>query len=369
MRAISLTICILGRYAVSPPGEQKGGKIELTDLIDVGLWQSMLDSLSGELHAAIRIFNEKKELVLQSGVATLCREALRRVAKHPACVKCCSIEDFVSYEQGGFALCPYCDRAINYVFNLRINGIVGHVIVGPVWITEKGTRGTLARLARMFGIGQAKFAQLSSKLQAYSLEDLRRAGEMVLSTLRVITDTLGNNLDLAKDVTQLRESVEREKKRTWQNMVKDELTGAFRYNYGLARLKDEVARAERYKQPLSIVVIGVGQFRSYVDRHGPSVITALLEGIGELLRTKSRRTDLPVRLREEEFLLVLPFTAEEGALVVLERLRREVGTLSLLDQKGAAVEPPPLIEGSATYPRDGANERELLRKALQKVRQ
>jgi diguanylate cyclase (GGDEF)-like protein len=354
---------------VSPVGGPKGGKIELTDLIDIGLWQSMLDSVSAELQAGIRLTNDKNEIVLQSNLSAMCQEAIRRGAKHPACLRCCDLEDLPSYEEGGFAICPYCDRSINYVFGFRVNGIWGHVIIGPVWLAEKGSRATVARLARKFGIGESNFAQLSSKLRAYSLDELRRAGDMVRLAMQVITDTLSVNLTLGKELSELKESLLREKKRTWQQLVRDGQTGALRYNYGLARLKDEVARAERYGQSLSIVVIGVGRFRSYVDRYGPALANTLLESIGQVLRTRSRRTDLSIRLREEEFLLVLPFTAEQGATTALERLQREIGSLSLSDDKGEAVELPPLVQGLASYPKDGASEKELLRKALQKVRQ
>lgn len=359
----------MGRHVVSLDGGQKGGKIELTHLIDIGLWQSMLDSLSAELEAGIRIVNEKKETLLQSNLSGICQEAIRRATKHPACLRCCDIEDFPSYEEGGFALCRYCDRTINYVFSFRVNGVFGHVIIGPVWIAEKGSRATLARLARKFGIGQTTFAQLSSKLRAYSLEELRKAGDMVRSAMQVVTDTLSTNLGFGKEVSELKESLVREKKRTWQEMVRDGQTGALRYNYGLSRLKEEVARAERYGQSLSLLVIGVGHFRGYVDRYGPAVANTILEAIAQVLQTKSRRTDLSVRLREEEFLLVLPFTAEQGALIALERLQHEIGTLSFADEKGQTVELPSLVQGLATYPKDGANERELLRKALQNVRQ
>ncbi len=352
-----------------PHGDQKGGSVELTHLIEIGLWQSMLDSLSAQLQAGIRILNADKEIILQSGIAGLCREAMRRAPKHPACFRCCDIEDPWSYGEGGFALCAYCDRILNFVFNLQIDGIQGHVIVGPVWIAEKGIRTTAARLARRFGTGQAKFAQLSVKLKSYSIEDFRKAGQMVSSTMRVIAQTLGTSLELVKEVGELKNALLKEKKKTWQQMVRDELTGTYRYNYGLARLKEEVARAERYKQSLSIVVIGIGKFRSYVDQYGPDAVDALLRGMGTLVQTKSRRTDVWVRLREEEFLLVLPFTAQEGARAMLDRLRREIETLSLFTRKGSKVEPPSVLEGVASYPTDGENERELLQKALESVRQ
>jgi diguanylate cyclase (GGDEF)-like protein len=329
----------------------------------------MLDCLSAQLEAGIKIFNDRGEIILQSGLASVCREAAKRVAKHPACFRCCDVQPAAGPDRGEFSLCPYCDRMINFAFTLRVDAIGGQVIVGPVWIAEKEIPATLTRLARKFGIGQAKFTQLKAKIKAYSLEDFRKAGEMVHSTMRVIAKSLGMSLELVGEVGELKQSLLSEKKRTWQQMVRDKLTGTYRYNYGLSRLKQEMARAERYKQSLSIVVIGIGQFRSYVDRYGPAAVNTLLSDIGKVVQSTSRRTDVPVRLREEEFLLVLPFTAEKGARAVLERIHREVEALPLFKREGIAVEPPLLVEGLASYPRDGGNERDLLRKALEKVRQ
>lgn len=350
-------------------GDPDNGSIELTHLIDLGLWQSMLDNLSTQLAAGITIFGDAGGVILRSRLATLCQEAMRREAKHPACRRCCETELSANGDRGEFSLCPYCDRMINFAFNIRVDSVVGHVVVGPVWIAEKETPATLTRLARRFGINQARFAQLRGSIRDFSLEDFRKAGEMVRSTLRVVTDTLRTSVELAEEVSELKESLLVERKKTWQQMVRDKHTGAYRYQYGLSRLKEEIARAERYKQSLSIVVIGLSQFRSCVDRYGPSAVSTLLSHIGKLVHGKSRRTDVPVRLREEEFLLVLPFTGEKGARVVLERMEEQIRALPFLEEEGGAVEPPVLVEGIATYPKDGANERDLLRKVLAKVRE
>jgi len=343
--------------------------VELTHLIDIGLWQSMLDSLSAELGTGIRILDKGREIVLQSGLADLCCEAMKHGSKHPACFGCLAIEDLSGYDQGGFALCAYCDRAINFVFNLRIDSIEGHVIIGPVWIAEEEGRPALSRLARQFGVGQATFARLSGKLRAYSLEEFRKAGEMMLSTMRVISQTISTNVDLVHQVHQMKESLVREKRKTWQQMIKDGLTGTYRYNYGLARLKQEVARAERYKNPLSIVVIGIEQFRSYVRLHGPEAARNFLTAVGTLVQKKCRRTDLSVRLSEEEFLVILPSTPPKGARAVLDRIRGEAADFSFSEERGVPVAAPSLEEGLASYPKDGEDGRELLRKALEKLRQ
>jgi diguanylate cyclase (GGDEF)-like protein len=352
-------------------GDPKSGNIELTHLIDLGLWQSMLDALSAQLEAGISIVDDHRKVILRSRLAALCEEALiKREGKHPACRQCCETGPIAENDnRGEFALCPYCDRMINYVFNFRVDSAAGHVVVGPVWIAEKETPATLTRLARRFGISQGKFAQLRGSIKDYSLDDFRRAGEMVQSTMRVIGDTLGTSVELAAEVGELKQSLLTERRKTWQQMVRDKQSGAYRYAYGLSRLKEELARAERYKQSLSIVVIGLAQFRSYVDRYGPVAVSTLVSHIGKLVDRSSRRTDLAVRLREEEFLLVLPFTGEDGARVVMDRIEEQIRSLTLLTEDGGPAEPPALVEGIATYPKDGANERDLLRKVLSKVRQ
>jgi diguanylate cyclase (GGDEF)-like protein len=127
-------------------------------------------------------------------------------------------------------------------------------------------------------------------------------------------------------------------------------------------------RGKASHHSLAIAVIGIERLRSYVEQHGPAAGETLLKSIGALVQRKCRCTDLPVRLSDDEFLLILPFTPEEGARAVLNRIRREMGSLSLTDEKGADLEPPSIVEGMATYPKDGQKGKDLLRKALERVR-
>lgn len=105
---------------------------------------------------------------------------------------------------------------------------------------------------------------------------------------------------------------------------RDALTGLFN-RYTLAEFAArEVARSERYKSPLSLVMFDIDNFKQINDRHGHSVGDRVLERIADEVRRGLRETDLPFRIGGEEFLVLLPSTSAGEARRVAERLREAI---------------------------------------------
>lgn len=104
----------------------------------------------------------------------------------------------------------------------------------------------------------------------------------------------------------------------------DTLTGLYTRNYLEHALKAEVERAKRIHMPLSIIFIDVDNFKSTNDRYGHDAGDKVLMEVGKLFRRILRSCDIPIRLGGEEFLVLLPHTYLEGAIMVAERLRKTV---------------------------------------------
>jgi diguanylate cyclase (GGDEF)-like protein/PAS domain S-box-containing protein len=104
----------------------------------------------------------------------------------------------------------------------------------------------------------------------------------------------------------------------------DPLTGVMNRWAVLARLKEEEARADREGTYLGIGVIDVDHFKKVNDHYGHMAGDKVLKIITARISRSIRPYDLVGRFGGEEFLVVLPGADENGARVVLERLRRAV---------------------------------------------
>ena len=70
--------------------------------------------------------------------------------------------------------------------------------------------------------------------------------------------------------------------------ITDGLTGLYNHRYFYDRLAQEVARAQRYELPLSLLMIDIDDFKAYNDRYGHRAGDALLRGVGALLQARRR---------------------------------------------------------------------------------
>jgi two-component system, cell cycle response regulator len=112
----------------------------------------------------------------------------------------------------------------------------------------------------------------------------------------------------------------------------DGLTGLYNHRYFWERLRDEVARARRYGQPLSLLMLDLDDFKHVNDRWGHPVGDELLRAVGTALQTQIRQgVDCAARYGGEEFAVILPSTESElesgdldGAVTTAHRIRRAV---------------------------------------------
>ncbi len=114
----------------------------------------------------------------------------------------------------------------------------------------------------------------------------------------------------------------------WQRLaMRDPLTGLYNRYYFEDRLDGEFERARRYKRPFSILMIDLDDFKKINDNYGHDAGDDVLRKIGEVLRTKTRRSDTQVRYGGEEFVLIIPESSLRGAIQVGNKLCREIRKL------------------------------------------
>ncbi len=148
------------------------------------------------------------------------------------------------------------------------------------------------------------------------------------------------------------------KAQLWDMAVTDSLTGLYVRRYFMVKLQEEIHRAERYNKPLSIVMVDLDRFKKINDTYGHDAGDRALKTISQFFQRNIRDVDAIGRYGGEEFVMLIPDADKEAAFCLAERLRKELAKVKLEDL------PPITISlGMATYPADGTDIEELIKKA------
>jgi diguanylate cyclase (GGDEF)-like protein len=134
----------------------------------------------------------------------------------------------------------------------------------------------------------------------------------------------------------------------------DGLTGCLNHRAFFERLDEEIGRALRYNEPLSLVVTDIDHFKALNDSLGHAGGDAALRRVGQILRSGSRRPDAVGRIGGDEFAILLPATTVSAAGRHATRLLHPTGT-----ELGQVT----LSAGVATLDRDEATADRLFRDA------
>jgi diguanylate cyclase (GGDEF)-like protein len=124
---------------------------------------------------------------------------------------------------------------------------------------------------------------------------------------------------------------------TWRLATIDPLTGVANRQAILDHVEQELARAVRYRHPLSVILVDLDHFKRLNDSHGHAAGDRVLRHVGALLASSVRAIDTAGRYGGEEFLVVLPETDADAAASVAEKLRRIVAGSPLRLDSGEVV--------------------------------
>jgi len=109
--------------------------------------------------------------------------------------------------------------------------------------------------------------------------------------------------------------------------TRDALTGLSNRRMTLEELQGRFGLSRRHERPLSVIMCDLDHFKQINDTLGHGAGDVVLKEFGERVLSNLRTSDLAGRIGGEEFLLVLPETDLEGAMLLADRLRVATGEI------------------------------------------
>lgn len=248
--------------------------------------------------------------------------------------------DVITATSGEEALSVFSERIIDIVFtDIQMGGMSGFELLARIASMDKTVRTIM-----MTGFGGYDVVLKSLQAGAYDylekpLDDhgritsiARKAYEHVLlarDNAMLVTKLKSSHSKLATANARLTTL----NKQLQTLAVTDGLTELYNRRYIDMVLTQEFERFDRYRDPFSVLMMDIDNFKEFNDNFGHGCGDSVLKHIADILKNSARATDTVARYGGEEFVMLLARTPAENALIVAERVRTTVEE-SLFDVNG-----------------------------------
>ncbi|GEM_PF-647386 len=143
----------------------------------------------------------------------------------------------------------------------------------------------------------------------------------------------------------------------------DGLTGLYNFRYFQKRMMEEFLRAHRYGHSLSLLIFDLDNLKEVNDNYGHVTGDHLLIAFARVLSESVRAVDVICRYGGDEFCMILPETSRARALLLMDRIQRNIARNPLsIEKKGLTIAYTASI-GGAVFPVDAKNVEELIKAA------
>ncbi len=147
-------------------------------------------------------------------------------------------------------------------------------------------------------------------------------------------------------------------------VIKDDTASCFNRRHFEEFLPEELARASRFRSPVSLIFLDLDNLKDVNKQHGHAMGSRMLYEVSVRVRSRVRKFDKLFRYGGDEFCIVLPETEWHGALEVAERVRRAIADKAFLFRElGRDCVRMTASLGIASFPLHARTQQELIQKA------
>src|SRR5213080_5018859 len=169
--------------------------------------------------------------------------------------------------------------------------------------------------------------------------------------LQALCDYAASAIENARSVEKIQELT-----------ITDDCTGLYNARHLYKVLETEVYRSSRFGYEFTVLFIDLDHFKQVNDTHGHLVGSKLLAEIGYLIKAQLRLIDYAFRYGGDEFVILLPQTGKDAALVVARRLRDTLRTSMFCQEEQLNLNVRASM-GVATFPHDAKTPHDIIRQA------
>src|SRR3954464_14862053 len=181
--------------------------------------------------------------------------------------------------------------------------------------------------------------------------DMHHFGDQESFFLQSLCDYAAIAIENARSVEKIQELT-----------ITDDCTGLYNARHLYKTLEQEVYRSSRFGYEFSVLFIDLDHFKQVNDTHGHLIGSKLLAEIGYLIKAQLRLIDFAFRYGGGVFVLLVPKTSKDQALVVAKLLRDALRASAFCREEGLNLNVRASI-GVATYPHDAHSAHDVIRQA------